>query len=81
MLMKINNFTNQFFRRLIPMMLFLFLSAVGVFAQKVISGKVTASDNGETLPGVNVWIKGTNRGTTTDIDGNFKMEIHLMTGH
>lgn len=75
MLMKINNFTNQFFRRLIPMMLFLFLSAVGVFAQKVISGKVTASDNGETLPGVNVWIKGTNRGTTTDIDGNFKMEI------
>lgn len=40
--------------------------------QDPISGKVKAA-NGESLPGVSVTIKGTKRGTTTDIDGNFKL--------
>lgn len=38
-----------------------------------ISGTVTSSEDGSTLPGVNVWIKGTARGTTTDMDGNFEL--------
>ncbi len=39
-----------------------------------ISGKVT-DKNGEPLLGVNILVKGTNFGTSTDFDGNFTLEI------
>lgn len=38
-----------------------------------ISGTVTSSEDGSALPAVNVWIKGTARGTTTDLNGNFEL--------
>jgi len=38
-----------------------------------VSGKVMDSGTKETLPGVNVVIKGTSNGTATDIDGNFSL--------
>ncbi len=41
---------------------------------KIITGVVKNTD-GETLPGVNITIKGTNKGTTTDIDGNYKISV------
>jgi outer membrane receptor protein involved in Fe transport len=34
-------------------------------------GTITDLDNGEPLPAVNVVLQGTNKGATTDIDGNF----------
>ncbi|WP_232064811.1 SusC/RagA family TonB-linked outer membrane protein [Rhodocytophaga rosea] len=37
-----------------------------------ISGKVT-DDQGQNLPGVNVVIKGTSQGTTTDVDGKYSL--------
>ena len=45
------------------------------FGQRVIKGKVTASDNGEGLPGANFIIKGTTKGGTTDVYGNYTLEI------
>lgn len=42
---------------------------------RTITGKVTASDTGEPLPGVSVLAKGTSVGTVTDIDGSFKLEV------
>ena len=36
-----------------------------------IKGKVTDSKSGETLPSVNITIKGTYYGAVTDFDGNF----------
>lgn len=42
--------------------------------ERQVSGKVS-DDSGETLPGVNVVLKGTTTGTITDIDGNYKMSI------
>lgn len=42
-------------------------------AQVVVSGKVLSEDNAA-LPGVNVIVKGTSQGTTTDADGSFKIE-------
>ncbi len=44
-------------------------------AQTVVSGKVTSSDDGAPLPGVNVLIKNTTRGTSTDFDGNYRVEL------
>src|SRR4051812_39385354 len=40
-----------------------------------ITGKVTASDDGSTLPGTNILIKGTTVGTVTDVDGNYKIVV------
>lgn len=39
-----------------------------------ISGQVT-DENGEGLPGASVVVKGTTNGTTTDLDGNYKLTL------
>lgn len=52
---------------------FLLVWASCIFAQEVnVTGKVTA-DDGSVLPGVSVLVKGTNKGTQTDADGNYKI--------
>lgn len=40
-----------------------------------IRGQVTNAENGNTLPGVNVFVEGTNIGTTTDSDGRFSLTV------
>lgn len=40
-----------------------------------ITGKVTSSEDGEGLPGVNVIVKGTSQGTVTDVEGNYNLEV------
>ncbi len=50
------------------------LASYGALAQeRAITGRVTADNSG--LPGANVAVKGTSRGTTTDADGNFKISL------
>src|SRR5574344_85780 len=47
-----------------------------VFAQsRSITGTVTDADDGSTLPGVSVVVKGTSIGTVTDIDGKFTLNV------
>lgn len=44
-------------------------------AQKVtIKGQISEAANGVTIPGVNISIKGTSIGTTSDLDGNYSIE-------
>jgi TonB-linked SusC/RagA family outer membrane protein len=40
-----------------------------------VTGTITSSDDGTGLPGVSVVVKGTNRGTTTDADGKFVINV------
>lgn len=62
----IRRFTTGFFLMLLSWM---------VFAQQVqVSGQVKDAENGETLPGATVTIKGTSVGTITDIDGRYSLE-------
>jgi len=42
---------------------------------KEITGKVTSSDDGGTIPGVSVSVKGTTLGTITDMDGMFRLKV------
>jgi TonB-linked SusC/RagA family outer membrane protein len=45
-------------------------------AQEVVTINGSVSDtDGQTLPGVNIVIKGTTKGTSTDINGNFTIEV------
>ncbi len=48
----------------------------GVQAQdRTISGKVTSSEDGLALPGVNVIVKGTASGTVTDVNGAYTLAV------
>ena len=54
---------------------FLFLAS-NVWAQdRTISGNITSDEDGSGLPGVNVILKGTTVGTTTDVNGSYSLGI------
>jgi TonB-linked SusC/RagA family outer membrane protein len=59
------------------LMLFLLVFCTGAYAsaQTAITGVVSSSADGLTMPGVSVTVKGTALGTATDIDGNFSLTI------
>ncbi len=63
------------------LMLFLFLFAVpfGLKAQEndtyTLTGTVYTADNNEPVPGANIIIKGTTRGTTSDMDGKYSLDV------
>ncbi|OIN58169.1 SusC/RagA family TonB-linked outer membrane protein [Arsenicibacter rosenii] len=48
---------------------------IGLAQSRSVSGRVMAEDAGIPLPGVNVVIKGTQQGTTTNADGRFTVSI------
>lgn len=52
---------------------FLFFITGAVLAQQVQVKGVVKNDNGESLPGVTILIKGTARGTTTDVNGKYAL--------
>lgn len=56
------------------LLLFMLLmaSSAAIYAQKV-SGKVSSSKEGVSLPGVSVQVKGTNTGTNTNSDGSYSV--------
>ena len=60
--------------------LYFFLSLIGMFTlsiglaqQKSVSGTIL-DETGGPLPGATVLVDGTNRGVTTDFDGNFSIQ-------
>ncbi len=63
----------------------LFFSLIGLFIslsssvyaqEKTVKGVVVA-DDGLPMPGVTVVVKGTGRGTITDIDGKYNLQVSL----
>ena len=52
------------------------LFCTAAYSQQTISGTVTGS-NGEPLIGVNILIKGTCNGTTSDLDGNYSLTANM----
>ncbi len=51
------------------------MGAFSAFAQQSVSGKVTSSDDGSGIPGVNILEKGTSNGTVSDADGSFTINV------
>ena len=60
-------------------LLLAFLGFIGlqvVFAQtRELSGVVTSSGDGSSIPGASVVVKGTTLGTVTDMDGKFTLKV------
>jgi TonB-linked SusC/RagA family outer membrane protein len=42
---------------------------------RTVSGRVTSQDDGTPIPGVNVVVKGSSVGTTTDVEGNYNIAV------
>src|SRR5690625_122796 len=49
-----------------------------VSLQQTVSGTVTDAQSGETLPGVNVMVKGTTTGTSSGTDGSFELAVESL---
>jgi len=62
------------------MLMFAFTFSDSWAQERTVSGKVTSVEDGSTLPGVNVVLKGTTTGTVTDIDGNYKLTVPSDAG-
>ncbi|MBU1369933.1 MAG: carboxypeptidase-like regulatory domain-containing protein, partial [Bacteroidetes bacterium] len=65
---------NKFTRRAMPLLMVLFAISTAFGQTATIKGTVKDQSTGETMPGVNVLIKGTLIGTSTDFDGNYVLE-------
>jgi TonB-linked SusC/RagA family outer membrane protein len=62
--------------RRILMLIVLMICVVQVFAQtRTVTGVVTSKEDGQTVPGVNVSIKGTTSGTVTDLKGYYSIKV------
>lgn len=68
---------SKFYKLLFTLIVGFFLLSVDVlYAQSYqVQGTVTDSKSGQGIAGVNVIIKGTYKGTVTDIDGNYKLSV------
>jgi iron complex outermembrane receptor protein len=64
------------YKKLLVLLLILPLS---MLAQSTLTGMVTDQASGQPMPGVNVLIKGTAKGATTDFDGNYTLS-NLKSG-
>ena len=56
------------------MMVFLAIASYAC-AQSTVSGTVTDAEDGSSIPGVNVLVKGTSTGTITDVEGNYSVTV------
>lgn len=43
---------------------------------RTVSGKVTSSEDGSAIPGVNILVKNTTTGSVTDVDGNYSISVN-----
>jgi TonB-linked SusC/RagA family outer membrane protein len=62
-------------KTLLFLLISLWISFESVGQDRTISGKVTSAEDGSTLPGVNVVVKGTTNGTVTDANGAYSVSI------
>jgi TonB-dependent starch-binding outer membrane protein SusC len=51
------------------------LATTAIAQERVVSGRVSSTEDGTAIPGVNVVVKGTTNGTTTDAEGNYKLSV------
>ena len=60
-------------KKLLPFITMMLLSVV-VLGQQKITGTVKDAQSGDPIPGTNVFIKGTNTGVTTNLDGVYTIQ-------
>ena len=56
-------------------LIILLVAGMGFAHSQTLSGKITDSETGESLPGAQVFVKGTFVGTTTDVNGAYSLDV------
>lgn len=59
---------------------FMLVSSLAWAQERTVTGRVTSSEDGSGLPGVNVVLKGTTIGSITDTDGNYRISVPSTGG-
>lgn len=62
-------------RKTLLFLIFAFLSQIAWAQERTIRGKITNAEDGSPLPGVSVVVQGTNRGTVTDVEGQYRLPV------
>lgn len=62
-------------KKYLLLIVFGLFSAAHVWAQVRVTGKVTSMEDGEGLPGVSIQEKGTTKGTISDVNGEYSIEV------
>ncbi|MFA8433756.1 MAG: SusC/RagA family TonB-linked outer membrane protein [Marinifilaceae bacterium] len=63
-------------KSLFSLLILCFIGLQSVLAQtREVSGVVTSADDGLSIPGTSVFVKGTSVGTTTDFDGKYSLKV------
>jgi TonB-linked SusC/RagA family outer membrane protein len=57
-----------------------FASSVAWAQERTVTGRITSSEDGSPLPGVNVVLKGTTNGTVTDVSGAYTLKVPTEGG-
>ena len=70
-----SKFQSNILRKMKLLALFCGFSFAIIAQTKTINGVVTTSENGETLIGVTIMVKGTSTGTVTDINGKYSISV------
>lgn len=74
--MKLNFTLRSMLRGLVFFGFLLGACAPTVWAQtRTVTGKVTSKEDGAAMPGVNILLKGTQKGTSTNATGNYSIEV------
>ena len=60
--------------RFLLLLLFIMSSLIPAYAQRTVSGTIK-DDTGASMPGVNIVVKGTSTGTTSDVNGNYSIGV------
>lgn len=60
-------------KALLTLVAFMLLSFA--VSSQTVTGVVTGADDNQPIPGVNIKVKGTDRGTITDLDGKFSVDV------
>ena len=67
--------SHSFLKRLFLPLLFIFFSFVGNAQERTVTGKITDATDSSPVAGVTVRVKGTERGTTTNAAGGYRISI------
>ena len=70
-----NKFYSIPIRKSLLLVILLLCFSMTTFAQKKISGKISDSESQSGLPGASIQIKGTNKGTTSNNEGVYSLEV------
>ncbi|MBS1543691.1 MAG: carboxypeptidase-like regulatory domain-containing protein, partial [Bacteroidetes bacterium] len=62
-------------KKVLPVVLLVSCYSMALAQGKTVSGRVTSTDDGSGVPGVNILEKGTSNGTVSDADGNYRITV------